>query len=193
MRSPIFALLALLSAVVVNAHFQLAFPPPRGVFDEDNEPHLCDGYTSVATNRTDFPLSGGFFSLNSEHPQWTAGVTLSTKANPTSFDDFSLVNTFFQVNGEGAFCIPLDLKSSNFTGLQDGQNVTIEIVFSGGDGQLYQCADVTLRNNFNISSSVSCTNATGSSNKPSGAIVRSSSSVPAIAAVMAVVSMALLA
>jgi len=56
-----------------------------------------------------------------------AGVTLSTKANPTSFDDFTQVNTFFQLNGEGGFCIPLDFKSSNFTGLKDGQNVTVEV------------------------------------------------------------------
>jgi len=46
MRSPIFVLFALLSAVAVNAHFQLQFPPPRGTFDEDNEPHLCGASTT---------------------------------------------------------------------------------------------------------------------------------------------------
>ena len=87
------------------------------------------------------------------------GVTLSTSQNPQSFDDFQLVNTFSQLQGEGGFCLPLDFSTSNVT-LTAGQNVTIEvsrdsrhsgfaylaqsvlipcqIVFSGGDGQLYQ-------------------------------------------------------
>lgn len=26
---------------VVSAHFQLAFPPPRGAFNEDEEPNFC--------------------------------------------------------------------------------------------------------------------------------------------------------
>ncbi|KAF8971572.1 hypothetical protein BDZ97DRAFT_1651067 [Flammula alnicola] len=163
MHSPAVAFfLALLAAVAVNAHFQLQFPPPRGVFNQNNEPTFCDGYLTPAANRTEFPLSGGFFSLNSEHPQWVAGVLVSTLANPQSFNNFSQVNSFFQLNGEGAFCIPLDFSKSNVTSLTSGQNVTLQIVFDGGDGQLYQCADLTLSNNFNISSSVSCTNATGS-------------------------------
>lgn len=29
-----------------------------------------DGYLNSVSNRTEFPLSGGFFSLNSEHTQW---------------------------------------------------------------------------------------------------------------------------
>lgn len=28
-------------ASVVNAHFQLQYPPPRGVFVEDDEPSFC--------------------------------------------------------------------------------------------------------------------------------------------------------
>jgi hypothetical protein len=165
MRSALYTI-ALLAATA-NAHFQLQFPPPRGVFNEDNEPNLCDGYLTPAANRTEFPLSGGFFTLNSEHPSWTAGVQISTNANPQSFDNFQLVNNFFQVKGEGAFCIPLDFKTSNATSLTAGQNVTIQVVFSGGDGQLYQCADLTLADNFNISSSVACTNATGSASTTS--------------------------
>ncbi|KAF5311836.1 hypothetical protein D9619_003325 [Psilocybe cf. subviscida] len=167
MRSALYTI-ALLAATA-NAHFQLQFPPPRGSFNENNEPNFCDGYLTPSTNRTEFPLSGGFFTLNSEHPSWTAGVQVSTNANPQSFDNFQLVNSFFKVNGEGQFCIPLDFKKSNATSLTAGQNVTIQIVYTGGDGQLYQCADLTLADNFNISSSVACTNATGSaSTAPSG-------------------------
>ena len=29
-----------------------------------------DGYLNSVSNRTEFPLSGGFYSLNSEHTQW---------------------------------------------------------------------------------------------------------------------------
>jgi len=29
------------------------------------------GYTEVTTNRTTFPLSGGFFSIKTSHPGWT--------------------------------------------------------------------------------------------------------------------------
>ncbi|KAJ7139893.1 hypothetical protein C8R44DRAFT_765686 [Mycena epipterygia] len=144
---------------LANAHFQLQFPIPRGPFVEDNEPTFCDGYNDETTNRTVFPLSNGFFSLNSEHTSWTAGVTLSTKANSTSFDDFSTIVPFFKLTGEGLFCIPLDLLATNATGLKDGQNVTLEIVFDGGDGELFQCADLTLSSTANISSSVACTNA----------------------------------
>ncbi len=90
MHSAVAFLFALVSAVVVNAHFQLQFPTPRGVFNMDNEPTFCgyvmkyllanivliditsylDGYLNSVSNRTEFPLSGGFYSLNSEHTQW---------------------------------------------------------------------------------------------------------------------------
>ncbi|RDB28515.1 hypothetical protein Hypma_015283 [Hypsizygus marmoreus] len=156
--------LLLLFVAVVNAHFQLQFPPPRGAFDEDNEPKFCDGYNTPAANRTTFPLTGGFFSLNSEHPKWTAGVLVSSAANPTSFNNFSQAVSFFQLEGEGAFCIPLDFSANaNTTSFQNGQNITIQIVFDGGDDTLYQCADLTLSNDFKISSDVKCSNATGSS------------------------------
>ncbi|KAF8203289.1 hypothetical protein BJ912DRAFT_943513 [Pholiota molesta] len=168
MHSPLLAFVfALLGAAAVNAHFQLQFPTPRGVFVEDQEPNFCDGYLNAVSNRSEFPLSGGFFTLNSEHPQWTAGVLISTLDNPQSFNNFSQVNGFFQDQGEGAFCIPLDFSKSNVTSLSSGQNVTIQIVFDGGDGQLYQCADLTLSDSFNIPSSVACSNATGSASSTS--------------------------
>jgi len=159
------ALLVLALASVVSAHFQLSFPPPRGKFNEESEINFCDGYKTTAENRTTFPLSGGIFTLNSEHPQFTTGVIVSTAENPTSFDNFTdTVVPFFQTNGEGLFCFHLDFASSvNASNFKDGQNVTIQVVFDGGDKNLYQCADLTLSNNFQISSDVKCTNATGSS------------------------------
>lgn len=38
---------------------------------------FIDGYGTPAANRTEFPLSGGFFTLNSEHPQWTSQFCFS--------------------------------------------------------------------------------------------------------------------
>jgi hypothetical protein len=88
MRSNFYTFALLTSAItVVNAHFQLAFPPPRGPFDDTNEVNFCgkvvcfvsirvlmstaDNYVDAVSNRSEFPLSGGFVTLNSEHPQWT--------------------------------------------------------------------------------------------------------------------------
>ena len=56
-----------------------------------------------------------------------AAFYISNTMNPNSFNDFSQVNRFFQLDGEGSFCIPLDLAASNFTGLQNGQNITIQV------------------------------------------------------------------
>jgi len=72
------------------------------------------------------------------------GVAVSTKPNPTSFNDFNnasgsqLAVNFFQTSGEGLACFNIDLSKSGISGVQDGANVTIEVVFDGGDGQLYQ-------------------------------------------------------
>ena len=45
---------------------------------------------------------------------------------------------FFQVQGEGAFCFPIDLAAANLPGVQDGANVTLQFTFDGGDGELFQ-------------------------------------------------------
>ncbi|EIM92751.1 uncharacterized protein STEHIDRAFT_164981 [Stereum hirsutum FP-91666 SS1] len=173
-------------AAVANAHFQLAYPPPRGVFDEDNEVNFCDSYTNAVDNRTTFPLSNGFFTFNSEHPSWTLGVLISTVQNPVSFDNFTANDTssgadqfarnFASGTGEGTFCIPLDLSSIGVSGVQDGANVTIQIVFDGGDGNLFQCADLTLESNSTTPSSVTCSNATSSSSDDNSTSSSSSAS-----------------
>jgi len=156
-------------ASVASAHFQLQYPVPRGVFVEDNEPNFCDGYTNAVSNRTVFPLNNGVISMNSEHPQWTVGVLVSTKQNPTSFNDFNnangsnqLVVNFFQTSGEGLACFNIDLSKSGIAGVTDGANVSIEVAFDGGDGQLYQCADLTLSSSASVPSNAtsSCKNIT---------------------------------
>ncbi|EIN13572.1 hypothetical protein PUNSTDRAFT_48521 [Punctularia strigosozonata HHB-11173 SS5] len=167
-----FATLAAIASLfaAANAHFQLQFPTPRGPFVEDDEPHFCDGYTDAVSNRSTFPLTGGFISLNSEHPKWTIGVLISTVQNPNSFDNFTTANNqsqfvvpFQQKNGEGLFCLgPIDIGNLGISGVNDGANVTLEFVFDGGDGDLYQCADLTLSSNFTVPSGTagSCSNVT---------------------------------
>lgn len=65
-------------------------------------------------------------------------VYLANKSNPTSFADFNQITPFLQLEGEGLFCLPLGFTSPNATGLQNGENVTIQILYDGGDGNLYQ-------------------------------------------------------
>ncbi|KAI0361854.1 hypothetical protein OH77DRAFT_1380458, partial [Trametes cingulata] len=169
-----FATAAFLPALltVVSAHFQLQFPPPRGPFVEDNEPTFCDGYADAVSNRTVFPTKGGIFSLHSEHPQWTLGGVIATVQDPNSFDNFTsdgqfqFVVPFFKTSGEGDFCFPLDLSASKVNGVKDGANVTIQLIFDGGDGQLYQCADLTLSDSAQVPSSVSCKNSTNAAVTP---------------------------
>lgn len=71
------------------------------------------------------------------------GVLLSTSQNPTSFSNFSQAVPFFQVTGEGAFCFPVDFAASGISGLTDGANVTIQLEFDGGDGNLFQVSENT--------------------------------------------------
>ncbi|KAH9947641.1 hypothetical protein B0H21DRAFT_737384 [Amylocystis lapponica] len=156
--------LGLLTAV--SAHFQLQFPAPRGPFVEDDEPTFCDNYGNAVDNRTQFPLSGGFFSLNSEHPLWTLGVMISTVQNPDNFANFTtsggqqqLAVQYFEATDEGLFCLPINLAATGISGVQNGANVTLQFVFDGGDGQLYQCADLTLSNDASIPAGTACSNA----------------------------------
>ncbi|KAI0662616.1 hypothetical protein C8Q70DRAFT_959964 [Cubamyces menziesii] len=157
---------------VASAHFQLQYPPPRGVFVEDKEPTFCDGYATAVSNRTVFPTNGGIVSLHSEHVHWTLGGIIATVQNPTSFDNFSsggqfqFVMPFFQTSGEGDFCFPVDFGAQNVTGVKNGANVTLQLIYDGGDGQLYQCADLTLSDSASVPQSVSCTNSTNAATTP---------------------------
>ncbi|KZV77634.1 hypothetical protein PENSPDRAFT_645265 [Peniophora sp. CONT] len=184
MRAACFATLASILAVGVQAHFQLSYPEPRGPFVEDDEPMFCDNYVNAVDNRTTFPISGGYIILNSEHTSWTFGVEISTKQNPTSFANFTANNTdngqdqlvrqFATGSGEGSICIPLDLNSTGISGVKDGANVTLQFIFDGGDGELFQCADVTLAANASLPGG--CSNSTGSGSSDSNSTSSGSSS-----------------
>ncbi|KAG5341366.1 hypothetical protein C0989_011077 [Termitomyces sp. Mn162] len=151
----LFAVLVLLTGV--NAHFRLLYPEPRGVFIEDQEPNFCGGDSLPHTHRTLFIM------LDSSS---TAGVLLSTAQDPVSFDNFSvngvqqIVGPYAKEANAGTFCIPLNISAAGIDNVRDGSNVTIQVVFAGGDGNLYQCADLTLASNFTIPSNVTCQNET---------------------------------
>ena len=72
------------------------------------------------------------------------GALLSTVADPNNFDNFSVngVEQFAYPYAEeasaGTFCIPLNISAAGIAGVKDGANVTLQIVFAGGDGNLYQ-------------------------------------------------------
>ncbi|KAG2109570.1 uncharacterized protein F5147DRAFT_691317 [Suillus discolor] len=169
---PFIAAAAVL-ATAVQAHFQMQYPIPRGPFVEDSEPTFCDGYNDAVNNRTVFPFSNGIINMNSEHPLWTAEVLISTYEDPNNFSDFNsssgyqVVVPFFQQSGEGLYCFPIDIAAAavNVSGIQDGANVTIQVLFNGGDGNLYQCADLTLSANLTVppaNASSGCTNVSSS-------------------------------
>ncbi|KAG5650442.1 hypothetical protein H0H81_012266 [Sphagnurus paluster] len=178
----LFTALALITSV--QAHFRLLYPAPRGEFVADNEPNFCGGYTEAVSNRTTFPLSGGFFTIKSGHGDWTAGAIISTIQNPISFDNFSvsgnqqIVSPYAHEENAGTFCIPLNLTASGITDVKDGANVTIQIVYSGGDGNLYQCADLTLSSNLTAPQDATCKNETTESHH-GGSETTSGSAAPA--------------
>jgi hypothetical protein len=75
---------------------------------------------------------------------------LSTDQDPTSFDNFTnstggqqLARNFATGAGEGGVCIPLNLSASGISGVTNGANVTIQLLYNGGDGSLYQVSSWT--------------------------------------------------
>ncbi|KAI9488539.1 hypothetical protein BDB00DRAFT_847681 [Zychaea mexicana] len=145
----------------VSAHYQLTYPESRG-FDEAREPLApCGGFDSVS-NRSEFPLKGGFMQINSGHTDYTYEVKVVTdNANPST-DDFNSGTTV--AKGSRPYpaeaCLPVDLSS--VSNASAGTNATLQITYNGGDGTLYQCADVTLTENPSSFNSSRCVNADGS-------------------------------
>ena len=63
---------------------------------------------------------------------------MANTVNPTSFDNYTAAKAFFPASGVGNFCFPIDLSNSGIPNLSDGDNVTLQFTYSGGDGSLYQ-------------------------------------------------------
>ncbi|KAF6761451.1 hypothetical protein DFP72DRAFT_1150974 [Ephemerocybe angulata] len=167
MKLALFTVVSTL-ALGAQAHFRLLYPAPRGEFVADKELDFCGGYPEATANRTAFPLSNGFFRIKQGHPDWAASVLISVKPDAKTFDDFKtsgndvFLRYWANQTQTGNFCIPLDVASMKIPGAVDGANVTIQVVLSGGDGQLYQCADLTLSDEVTLSADVqaACKNET---------------------------------
>ncbi|GAA5938788.1 uncharacterized protein JCM15063_004868 [Sporobolomyces koalae] len=137
-------------------------PQSRG-FDEDIEPQFCGGFNSTASSRTPFPLNAqGSILIDSHHPSAQVAVLISFDENPTSIQQFThlangssygLLQNFESLSGEGEFCLSVDIASLN-VGATNGTPATIQVEFNGGDGTLFQCADVILVQNYTAPSNV---------------------------------------
>jgi hypothetical protein len=85
-------------------------------------------------------------ALNDLPIRVVVGVLISTKPNPYTITDFTNSSGQYQwVNepnvhtGEGVYCVgPLNISCHHFAGVHDGANATLQIVYNGGDGILYQ-------------------------------------------------------
>ncbi|WRT64056.1 uncharacterized protein IL334_000984 [Kwoniella shivajii] len=146
------------------AHFTLDYPTSRG-FDDDNEPQYCGGFPDVASSRQSFPLGKGPIWIDSHHNLATVVAFISTSSSPTSFSDFNttsngtsipLASSIFQVK-EGEACFNVDLSSLG-VGLTNGSQVTLQVQYDGGDGNLYQCTDLVLIEGYSVPSNETCTN-----------------------------------
>lgn len=157
-------IVALITAQSVLAHYTVTYPSSRG-FDENKEPTApCGGFDTVGT-RTQFPLTNGFVEINSGHTSYSYVVNLLVDNEPTTAD-FSNSTANVQVaTGSRSYpqaaCLSLDMTKN--AAANAGANATIQIIYNGGDGELYQCIDVTLAETVSNWNNSMCVNADGSS------------------------------
>ncbi|CAG8489888.1 1501_t:CDS:2 [Dentiscutata erythropus] len=126
MKSIISYLLVLLVIFnVVNAHFQLQAPKPRG-FEDAKEPTApCGGFDSVG-NITDFPISQGQATCYFEDGDGTLTFYYAPTQN----------STFIQI-------ISVNLTRANATiGSQGVLQAVFALTPASGNGSWYQCADI---------------------------------------------------
>ncbi|KAI8147805.1 hypothetical protein BJV82DRAFT_507312 [Fennellomyces sp. T-0311] len=173
----------------VSAHYQLTYPQSRG-FAEDSQPLApCGGFNTVGS-RSEFPLQDGFVQINSGHTDYTYEVKFIDNSNPST-NDFN--NATVIAKGSRSYpaeaCLPVDLGS--VAGASAGTNGTIQITYDGGDGTLYQCADVTLADSPSSFNQTRCVNADGSN--PTGTGASSDESAASVLSVAGGVMMAAVA
>ncbi|KAJ3303162.1 hypothetical protein HDV03_004150 [Kappamyces sp. JEL0829] len=124
------------------AHYSLKSPLARGS-DELNElTGPCAKY-AVGT-RTPIAVSGSSISIASGHNSASMDINLSLSPDPASQTDFVAVTTGIAITKVGSLSFAFD--ASKIAGAKVGSNVTIQTIYNGPDGALYQCADVVLTN-----------------------------------------------
>jgi len=104
-------------------------------------------------------LTGGAIHITSEHDEATYVTLISFHNNPQSFAQFnttpsgqtySYLTPYIQLSKTGKICVPASVSSLGLQGVTDGTNATILVQYNGGDGALYQCADVVLSTDTSI-------------------------------------------
>ncbi|KAJ3167968.1 hypothetical protein HDU88_001915 [Geranomyces variabilis] len=141
-----FCLLLAAFAGVAQAHFTLDSPQTRGM-EESKEPTApCGGYDTISSPRQNFPISGGVIKLTSEHTTASTKFFFVPGAAPAAADFTNnstahAATTDLSITKAGPTqSAPVDLSSF----AKVGDVGTIQLIFNGGDGSLYQCSDVVL-------------------------------------------------
>jgi len=122
---------------VVDAHFQMIYPPATRGFDESKEPLApCGGFDIPANDRISMPRAS-FMTIDSGHVSYSYIIKALYNENP-SINDFNAANLRQLSDGTRAYpqtaCLPFEFGSD----VQDGTKATLQIVYNGGDGLLYQ-------------------------------------------------------
>ncbi|CAE6495245.1 unnamed protein product [Rhizoctonia solani] len=195
MMTRFFAMAAL--AASAAAHFTLDWPRTRG-FDEDIENQFCGGFSSAGARspfplgasgvlidsagaRSPFPLGASGVLIDSHHDTANVIVLISFDANPQNITQFSnssngaQLTNFIKLEKQGEACLPVNIQSLGLSNVSNGTNATIQIQYDGGDGNLYQCADVTLLSDFTAPSNVTCASGATGTVSSTGAAATSTS------------------
>ncbi|KAJ3515942.1 hypothetical protein NLJ89_g1439 [Agrocybe chaxingu] len=139
------------------------YPRPRGWVNETDQVAPCGGLQ--INNRTSFPLTGGQFSLLLADEAYTVQFSYSTSSNPTSDSDF---RPFMQslTGGDQVGHTCFNVASFADLGVTAGQDVTLQIKYSGGGRDLtpyYQCADLNVVSTEDyVKANYTCVNALAS-------------------------------
>ncbi|KAG9128298.1 hypothetical protein FRC07_001233 [Ceratobasidium sp. 392] len=169
------------------AHFTLDYPLTRG-FDEDIENRFCGGFNTPG-HRSPFPLGAAGINIDSHHDTANLIALISFDSNPQNLTQFSnssngaQLTSFIRLDKQGEACLPVNIQSLGLSNVSNGTNATIQIQFDGGDGNLYQCADVTLVEGFTVPSNVTCAASATSSQTASASSTAPASTASANAAV----------
>ncbi|KAH6563650.1 hypothetical protein BASA50_010349 [Batrachochytrium salamandrivorans] len=139
------------------AHFRLMSPLPR-VYDDLLMLDAPCGGSNSTTVRYPFPIKGGTVNVQAYHSNGAMTFGISFINAPMTQADFATAWQSPRTLGPiGAYSFP-NLDMSVLPGAKVGGNATLQLVFNGGDGMLYQCTDIT----FTASNSTASSSATGS-------------------------------
>ncbi len=111
----------------------------------------------AGSNRTDWSISGGSLKLDLHHPWTYIFVNVGLGENVTNFNFTLTQGAMWNETGNGTLCMPSLALPSGLTP-SDGQHATLQVVTLGASGQaLYNCADITFRNNVSPFGGQDCT------------------------------------